>query len=115
LDTLQRAWQRDGQLAHWLRRSTKWHMEVRWLIDHLLFLDAMTFFWTVKMEVIFYVLLRVIGISWRRPGGATAARAPLVGLLARCWQRLSNGIDHFAFRDNGVYGGLFLGAFSAFC
>jgi hypothetical protein len=74
LDTLQRAWQRDGQLAHWLRRSTKWHMVVRWLIDHLLFLDAMTFFWTVKMEVI-YVLLPVIGISWRRAGGAPGARA----------------------------------------
>jgi hypothetical protein len=90
-------------------------MEVRWLIDHLLFLDAMSFFWTVKMELIFYVLLPVIGISWRRAGGARAARAPLVGLLARCWRRLSNGIDRFAFRDNGVYGGLFLGAFPAFC
>jgi len=49
--------------------SAKWHKEVFWLIDHVLFLDAKTFFWTVKMEAIFYLLLPLIGLlSYLIPG-----------------------------------------------
>jgi peptidoglycan/LPS O-acetylase OafA/YrhL len=42
--------------------SAKWHKELSWLVDHVLFLDAKTFFWTVKMEAIFYLLLPLIGL-----------------------------------------------------
>ena len=42
--------------------SAKWHMPPGWLLQHLLFLDAQTFFWTVKIEVIFYLLLPFIGL-----------------------------------------------------
>jgi peptidoglycan/LPS O-acetylase OafA/YrhL len=42
--------------------SAKWHMPPGWLLQHLLFLDAKTFFWTVKIEVIFYFLLPFIGL-----------------------------------------------------
>ena len=49
--------------------SAKWHKEVAWLVDHVLFLDAKTFFWTVKMEAIFYLLLPLIGLlSYLIPG-----------------------------------------------